>query len=579
VYYNRLSRRVALTFVAIVLLLLGVPALAADGDVLVTNGSPSSPFAQNKQNEPGVAVNPSDPSVVVAGSNDEIDLEACNAGDQTTCPFTAGVGLSGVYFSFDGGQSWSQPTYSGLTARDCLGPAACTPHVGDIGTLPLYFENGLMSNGDPSLAFGPKPGADGRFSWSNGARLYYANLAGNLSTSRDERAFKGFIAIAVSRTDDVAAAAAGGNSGKNAWMSPVIVSSRMSSTTFSDKENIWVDNAASSPNFGNAYVCWVSFRSNGQHGAPEPLMVSRSTNGGDTWSGPKQVTQAANSVGVGGRQGCTMRTDSLGTLYVFWEGSDPSTKQSVQFMSRSFDGGNSFERPIAVATVVDVGKLDPVQGRLTIDGVAGARTDSFPSVDIANGAPTGANAPNTIVMTWSDARNGLNHEEALVQVSTDGGNSWSAPINAAASGDRPDFPAVAISPDGQDVYLTYDAFLNPWRDNTSDVRNMQGVVRFASGSDPSTWSTLHRGATGDARGSSANSLTSEFLGDYNYIAATNDFSVAVWNDTRDAAVCPAINAFRQSIVDDSPIAPPAPNADCPATFGNSDIFGGRFTAP
>jgi len=129
------------------------------------------------------------------------------------------------------------------------------------------------------------------------------------------------------------------------------------------------------------------------------------------------------------------------------------------------------------------------------------------------------------------------------------------------------------------VYLTYDAFLDPWRDNTSDSRNMQGVVRFASGSDLMTWSTLHRGATGDARGSSANALTSEFLGDYNYIAATNDFSVAVWNDTRDAAVCPAINAFRQSIVDDSPIAPPAPNADCPATFGNSDIFGGRFTAP
>ena len=71
----------------------------------------------------------------------------------------------------------------------------------------------------------------------------------------------------------------------------------------------------------------------------------------------------------------------------------------------------------------------------------------------------------------------------------------------------------------------------------------------------------------------------EFLGDYNYIVATNDFATAVWNDVRRAADCPAINAYRQSLVDGSPIARPAPSTDCPPTFGNSDIFGGSFTDP
>src|SRR5437870_13068454 len=132
-------------------------------DPLVSIGSPTTPFSQNKQNEPAIAVDANHTNVLVAGANDNIDLEWCNAGNPTTCPFTPGVGTSGVYFSFDGGATWTQPTYSGWTARDCLGPAPCTPHVGPIGTLPKYFENGLVSGGDPGLAFGPRPDTSGHF--------------------------------------------------------------------------------------------------------------------------------------------------------------------------------------------------------------------------------------------------------------------------------------------------------------------------------------------------------------------------------------------------------------------------------
>src|SRR5438309_3078818 len=214
----------AIPVAAACVLLAATAALGQDTpDVRVSRGSPTAPFSQNKQNEPTIAIDANHPAVLVSGSNDNIDMEACNAGNDTTCPFTGGVGVSGVYFSFDSGKTWTQPTYTGLTARGCLGAPgssdlACTPAVGPIGTLPWYYENGLVSDGDPAVAFGPKPSQDGSFSWANGSRLYYANLTANFGATRSEESFKGFEAIAVSRTDDVAAAAA---NDKDAWLPPV----------------------------------------------------------------------------------------------------------------------------------------------------------------------------------------------------------------------------------------------------------------------------------------------------------------------------------------------------------------------
>jgi hypothetical protein len=572
----------ALPLVAVLVLIVtaiaGAQTTGSESQV-PTTGSPTTPFSENKQNEPALAVDQNHPNILAAGANEEIDMEACNAGNDTTCPFTPGVGVSGVYFSFDSGKTWRQPTYTGWSARNCQGVPGnsdppCQPQVGPIGTLPWYFENGLVSDGDPALAFGPRRGADGTFSWSNGSRLYYANLTSNFGATRSEEVFKGFEAIAVSRTDNVAAAAA---NDKSAWMPPVVIS-RQSGTTFSDKEQIWADNASSSQFFGNVYVCWAAFRGQEKspNAAPAPLQVAVSRDGGNTWE-QHQISAAANNAERNPTDGCTIRTDSRGNAYVFGVGTVSSAgHQAFELMSVSTNGGHTWSRATPVAgPVTQPGVFDPVLGRPVIDGIAGARSDlaPAPSVDIANGAPTGADATNRIVMTYVSGE--ITKPHVYFTESTNRGATWTTPRPIEGASDRGYYTAPAISPNGTDVYVVYNAFTTPYQPTTFTSRTLVGVVLHATtgGSSPTgAFTEIHRGAPGDPRGSSQNNLVAEFLGDYVYAVATRTYGAAVWNDARNAADCPAIDAWRQSLEDGTPIARPAPQQQCPPTFGNSDIW-------
>jgi hypothetical protein len=287
-----------------------------------------------------------------------------------------------------------------------------------------------------------------------------------------------------------------------------------------------------------------------------------------------------------------VNTDSHGRVYVFWDGTDPATRMLAIFMTVSSDGGKHFTRPATVVThIVSSGIVDAI-GDLTFDGQAGARDGSFPTVDIANGAPTGAGATNEIVLGWTEGPTPTSasqpNEEVHVLTSTNGGTTWNGPVVASPPGDRPDFPAIAISPDGTDVYLTYMAFLQPWQSTTATPRMFQGVVRHAdinAAGAIGAWSELNRSPAGDARGSSANALVDEFLGDYDFVAATNDYAIATWNDARNASDCPAIDAYRQDVVNGtaagiaSDPTRPAPQQACAPTFGNTDIFSGSYPDP
>ena len=103
---------------------------------------------------------------------------------------------------------------------------------------------------------------------------------------------------------------------------------------------MWADNAASSPHFGTVYVCYTPFD---QSAGPEKIAVTRSTDGGDTWSEPTTLSPAFDNPTAPGPPGLLgphrqpgHRLRGLGGL---------GQEAGVFRMARSFDGGATFEKP------------------------------------------------------------------------------------------------------------------------------------------------------------------------------------------------------------------------------------------
>jgi hypothetical protein len=587
----RSPRRSLVVAAVLALSAVGAPAAhaAPAADALVSVGSPTNNHPQNAQNEPALAVSAIRPDVLAAGANDLVDMQPCSRAASTehaACSFplgtfNLGVGLAGVYFSFDRGHTWTQPTYSGLTAADCSPTAEpCTPHVGPIHTVPNYYENDLRSRSDPGVAFGPAPGPNG-FSWANGDRLYYANLATNLTDTvmRNTGASQnGFFGVTVSSIDNVTPERIAVQSN---WSRPYFAAPQAAFSSGLDKEQIWADNAESSPFFGNVYVCYSDFHSFSQGDAfPLKPMVSTSRDGGVTWK-QHQVAPAIANGRQGSYDGCTVRTDSHGAVYVFFTHFGGTSLAGAHTVIKSLDGGQTWRQPQDVVAITDPCFFtDTVTGRCIMDGIAGARTDiaAMPSIDIANGAPTGADATDEIVDAWVDGRDGRNNERAFFAYSTDGAASFSTPTPMSPAGDITAYAAPAISPDGTKVYVVSQAYTQPFQTTTANPRPEHGVLQSApigAGGAPGAWTTEYSGPLGDARGTSQGRiLYNEFLGDYVYAIATRAYGAGTWTDTRLSADCPAMDAWRQQSSDAAHVVLPAPwpLGDCPANFGNNDIF-------
>lgn len=124
-------------------------------------------------------------------------------------------------------------------------------------------------------------------------------------------------------------------------------------------------------------------------------------------------------------------------VYQFAFDPDGSATGIIQ-MIRSFNGGATWAKPIDLFPILDgCEEVEPSIGRCVMDGVGGARDDLMPvpSVDIANGAPTGEEATDQIVMVTTEQQ-ALNDENVLFTTSTNGGEDWTPFVDVTQEGDR-----------------------------------------------------------------------------------------------------------------------------------------------
>lgn len=570
-----MTRTRAFLTLSVAAALIAVPATAAVRDPVISSNQPL-PFPRNAQNEPALALDrrPKPPGpLLIGGGNDYRDQPVCSG--QSACGFAAGVGISGVYYS-DNAAAWTSPA-TGLK------------------TVP-NFTPSRWSFGDPALASGPRPA--GGFSWANGSRFYYATLAA--TSSKPDRV------ITVSYADPTKRV----RLGFPHWSKPRVISGASPS---SDKPAIWADDAArfagqkANPGFGHVYVCWTAFPSDdaAETALGGQIWYTRSLNGGLKWTKPVQLSTTKPDAA----QGCAIRSDNRGAVYVLWRerrlavptldsvangATCAKVFRSTIVMTRSVNGV-AFSPPAPVASVAEPGQYDRVQGQCTADGVAGARTNSFPSVDIANGAPLG-NGPNTIAIAGAEENGRI-----VVRVSHTLGSTWSGPLTVSRANDVGALPAVALSPNGLSLFVVYQAFLQPWQASPlAGPRVMQGVVRTTSlktleASWPTTaWGEVD-GAKGDARASAgfeggdktdAKPISAEFVGDYDAIVATNSYARAAWTDVSAAQDCGPVDSYRYaSSVGKTQDLPPLKSA-CPAeragtlvrTFGNTTLCGASIQA-
>ena len=320
---------------------------------------------------------------------------------------------------------------------------------------------------------------------------------------------------------------------KGASWQPAVELSGNSEQYFNDKEWLTVDKSNNATTKGYVYVTWTLFTTISPTRETAQIVISRSTDGGKSFSTRQPVSPAKQDA----VQGSFPVVGPNGDVYVLYfggpgaldserdegsgeGGANGASVQALQadqqsqdslFVARSTDAGATFGTPVRVAPVVAPPSPLPNSAfRMFVLPVLAA--------DPHSGA---------LYATWNDAASG--RTDVLLAASTDAGATWSAPrrVNDDPASLHTDhfFPTVAVGEDGVLHVL--------WLDRRDDPSNHLYRPYYSQSTDGGR--TFTANAPLSASMSDPNiGFEGTLLGDYismDLSANGSSFSAA-WVDTR-----------------------------------------------
>jgi hypothetical protein len=428
-----------------------------------------------------------------------------------------------------------QPPYGNVQVSHDSYKAHSEPMLVENPLNPLNLVGGSKFFTDPAhyrFQIGYYTSFDGGCTWSDGGVL--PGFAPNALVSDVSFAFDRhndvYVAVLFLTNEKSGVAVSSSHDGGRTFGNPVIVFEASPNQVFSDKPWIVVDQT-NGPRAGSIYVAW-SYDHGGNCGegnfCTQDLAFSRSTDGGKSFSPVSFIEGYAPfcTNRVPNRPANDTRCDAVigaipvlepdgtlavATMYVdLTNGSIPTRL----FVVTSHDGGTTWANPVLIATIHD------------IDGI-------FPPERYRNlSLPAFACDPHTgqLYIAWSDKGSG--YPDILFSSAPASGQSWSTPLRVNDDPLRNHElhfqPQMVVAPDGVISIVFFDTRLDPTH-RLIDVYLAQSInhgLSFLKNARVTTqsWDPAVDAPVDD------NGL--QFIGDYQGLAADNQFVHPFWNDTR-----------------------------------------------
>lgn len=305
------------------------------------------------------------------------------------------------------------------------------------------------------------------------------------------------------------------NDGGATLLAPVNPMSGFGGGDFLDKPWITVDNFAGTGQ-GNVYVVARNFTGGGTGSQPNGIYLTRSTDGGATFS----AGTATPIIQSNSNQGAYVTVGADHAVYVFWL--DQSSGLKIK-MRRSTDLGVTFGSTITVASLLGTAS----NGDLGL----GFRTNCFPQA-VVN--PVNGN----IYVAYPDNPAGADRADVYFTRSSNNGTSWTTPVRVNDDSTTNDQwqPALAVKPNGTQVFLGFydrrldsgNSLINTFAtignvDPVSGAVTFQANFRVSDAAFPAVYGVDPK-------------VNSTYMGDYDTAAADNSGFFYAWGDNRDASL-------------------------------------------